>query len=65
LLPFAPRPVDHTYSAWFRDIIKDQELADEAAEVERDASLAPTESRKRIRDAVTRRYTAPATEMEE
>jgi hypothetical protein len=48
------------YSAWFRDVIKDEDLAEEAAEVEADPDLAPAESRKRITEAVSRRYTAPA-----
>ena len=48
------------YSTWFRQMIKDPELADEVAAVERDTSLSPTESRTRIKDAVNRRYTAPA-----
>jgi hypothetical protein len=49
------------YSGWFRQTIKDPELADEVAAVERDMSLSPKESRDRIQEAVNRRYTAPAT----
>lgn len=45
------------YSAWFRDVIKDDELAHEAAEAERDLSLDPAESRRRINTAVRKRYT--------
>lgn len=48
------------YSAWFRDVIKDDALADEARRVERDASLPAAESRGRIAAAVTARYTVPA-----
>ena len=48
------------YSSWFRRVIKNDELAREAAEVEIDRSLQPRESRKRISDAVCRRYTTPA-----
>jgi HAD superfamily hydrolase (TIGR01484 family) len=48
------------YSGWFRDAIKDAELAGEAAAVERDAAVGPASSRQRIRAAVERRYTAPA-----
>jgi hypothetical protein len=48
------------YSAWFRNVIKDQDLAQEAAAIEADASLSPAESRQRIVKAVTKRYTAPA-----
>jgi hypothetical protein len=48
------------YSRWFRDAIKDEPLADEAASVERDVGLAPSESRARIREAIEKRYTLPA-----
>jgi energy-coupling factor transporter ATP-binding protein EcfA2 len=48
------------YSSWFRRVIKDDELAREAAGVETDRSLQPLESRRRISDAVSRRYTTPA-----
>ena len=48
------------YSEWFRDVIKDTELAQAAAEIEEDGSLNASESRKRISEAVTQRYTAPA-----
>jgi HAD superfamily hydrolase (TIGR01484 family) len=48
-------------SRWFREGIKDDDLADEAAEVESNAEdLDSAESRKRIRRIVERRYTAPA-----
>jgi HAD superfamily hydrolase (TIGR01484 family) len=45
------------YSRWFREAIKDEALADEAAEIERlhDAE----ESRRRMREAITKRYTLP------
>ncbi|HJV26933.1 MAG TPA: HAD-IIB family hydrolase [Aromatoleum sp.] len=48
------------YSAWFRDVIKDDELAREGAEIEADVRLDADESRKRILAAISRRYTAPA-----
>ena len=48
------------YSAWFRKVIKDDDMAQEAAEIEADQSLRPGESRKRVRELVSRRYTAPA-----
>jgi hydroxymethylpyrimidine pyrophosphatase-like HAD family hydrolase len=48
------------YSSWFRNAIKDNDLADEAAKVEQDRGLDAQESRKRIIDAVARRYTASA-----
>src|SRR5690606_9288921 len=47
------------YSTWFRKQIRDDELADEAAAVEQDPSIDPAEGRKRVIDAVKRRYTAP------
>jgi HAD superfamily hydrolase (TIGR01484 family) len=48
------------YSRWFRDAIKDEKLAAEAAAVEQDSSLSAHSSRARIKDMVERRYTAPA-----
>ncbi|MCA1491802.1 HAD family hydrolase [Sinorhizobium alkalisoli] len=52
------------YSKWFGERIGDPELADEAAALEEDRSLAPAESRKRLAEAVRRRYTAPASEKD-
>lgn len=46
------------YSRWFREQVKDAELAEEAAAIER-ATLPLEESRRRIREAVERRYTLP------
>jgi hypothetical protein len=46
------------YSGWFRQTIKDDELADEAAQIEQNQSLSARESRDAIRIAVERRYTA-------
>jgi hydroxymethylpyrimidine pyrophosphatase-like HAD family hydrolase len=48
------------YSRWFRDAIKDEDLAAEAERVEQDRALAPADSRAAIRAAIERRYTAPA-----
>jgi hydroxymethylpyrimidine pyrophosphatase-like HAD family hydrolase len=48
------------YSRWFRDNIKDTELARDAEAVEREESLSPRESRQRIRAAIESRYTAAA-----
>jgi HAD superfamily hydrolase (TIGR01484 family) len=47
------------YSTWFRDIIKDRELADEAAVIEADDLLDAKQSRGKIAAAVTSRYAAP------
>jgi HAD superfamily hydrolase (TIGR01484 family) len=46
------------YSRWFRDAIKDEALATEAATVERQSDLTAAESRARIRAAIEDRYTA-------
>ena len=48
------------YSRWLGEQIKDDDLAAEIAEIESDRALNAVESRARIRDAITRRYTAPA-----
>jgi len=45
------------YEQWFRDRIKDDQLADEAAEVARRPMVSAAESRELIRAAVERRYT--------
>ncbi|MBZ9682436.1 MULTISPECIES: HAD-IIB family hydrolase [unclassified Mesorhizobium] len=52
------------YSKWFRHQIRDKDLARETAEAEKDSKLSADESRKRVLDAVRRRYTAPATAPE-
>jgi hydroxymethylpyrimidine pyrophosphatase-like HAD family hydrolase len=49
----------HDISRWFRDVIKDEELAADTAAIE-DADLDAADSRKRIRHAIERRYTTPA-----
>jgi hypothetical protein len=48
------------YSHWFRDVIKDTELADEAVQVEAEPGLSPEESRKRVARLIDQRYTLPA-----
>ena len=48
------------YSEWFLRVIKDAELADEAAAVEGNEALSAAESLALIRAAIERRYTAPA-----
>ena len=48
------------YSRWFRDVIKDPELAAEAAAIEGDATFDATASRERLLAVVERRYTAQA-----
>ena len=49
----------HDISSWFRQVIKDEELATEAEKIE-DEDLDAAGSRKRIRHAIERRYTTPA-----
>jgi hydroxymethylpyrimidine pyrophosphatase-like HAD family hydrolase len=48
------------YSRWFRDAIKDDGLAQDAAVIERMRDLSATETRDRIRAAIEQRYTKPA-----
>jgi hydroxymethylpyrimidine pyrophosphatase-like HAD family hydrolase len=48
------------YSRWFRERIKDEDLAAEAVRVEEMAADSPGESRALIRAAVEQRYTLPA-----
>jgi HAD superfamily hydrolase (TIGR01484 family) len=52
------------YSAWFKGQLKDDELASEVAEVERDEELPAEESKKLVAEVVRRRYTAPASARE-
>jgi hypothetical protein len=48
------------YSRWFRDIIKDAELAAAAAAVERDRFMSRGDALAALRTAVESRYTLPA-----
>jgi HAD superfamily hydrolase (TIGR01484 family) len=48
------------YSRWFREAIKDEALAAEAEEIERELADDAATSRARIREAIENRYTAPA-----
>jgi hypothetical protein len=48
------------YSRWFREAIKDEDLAAEAAAVETQPGLSPKESRELIKAAIERRYTMPS-----
>lgn len=47
-------------SAWIRESLGDAELAEEVAAVEREADgLEPRESRRRVADLISERYTLP------
>jgi hypothetical protein len=48
------------YSRWFREAIKDEELAQQAQAVEADTRGTAADSRARIRALLETRYTAPA-----
>jgi len=48
------------YSRWFREAIKDEDLAAEAARVETQPGLSPKEGRELIKAAIERRYTMPS-----
>lgn len=50
----------HDYSRWFREVIKDPDMAAEAEAVEENERLSADESRQAIRELVERRYTLPA-----
>jgi HAD superfamily hydrolase (TIGR01484 family) len=52
--------VNGDYSTWIRDAIKDETLADQVGEVERETELSADESRQRIRTLIEDVYTAPA-----
>jgi AAA domain-containing protein len=48
------------YSRWVRERIKDDALASEVEQSERETPLDPQAGRKRIREAIEKSYTAPA-----
>jgi hypothetical protein len=48
------------YSQWFHDGIKDEGLAEEVRQIERQPDLAPAESRRLIKAAIEKQYTLPA-----
>ena len=48
------------FSRWFETVIKDEELAASAREIERNGAEGVSASRKKLRAAVEERYTAPA-----
>jgi hypothetical protein len=48
------------YARWFRESIKDEALADEAARIAEQPQIGAAESRAAIKAAIEERYTAPA-----
>jgi hypothetical protein len=44
------------YSRWFRDVIKDEDLAAAAEEIEQDRALSPEEGRSRVKQEIVERY---------
>jgi hypothetical protein len=55
----------HDYSNWFRDVIKDPELAGEVVPIEKKRGIKADESRALIIEAITRRYTVTVPEPTE
>jgi hypothetical protein len=47
------------YSHWFRKSVKDKELADQTAQIERRRYLKPAETRELVRSLIESRYTLP------
>jgi hypothetical protein len=50
----------HDYSRWFREAIKDEILAGEAARIEQRQDVSANESRELMKEVVSRLYTLPA-----
>ena len=48
------------FAHWFESVIKDEELASCARDIERAGPGQVAEGRKKLREAVEKRYTAPA-----
>lgn len=48
------------YSRWFEEVIKDEELADEARRIERMPDSSASETRSLVRQQIEKRYSAPA-----
>lgn len=53
----------HDYSRWFRDVIRDSDLAQEIAPLQKRGGLSPAETRAAIRTAILDRY-SPTTASE-
>jgi hypothetical protein len=50
----------HDYSRWVREAIKDDQLADELEQIEGQPARNPQATRRSVREAIERKYTAPA-----
>jgi len=50
----------HDYSRWIRQAIKDDELADELERIEGEPKRDPRATRRSVREAIERKYTAPS-----
>ena len=48
------------YSEWIRDQIKDNQLADDLAEIEANSAADPKDTRAAVRAAIEARYTLPS-----
>ena len=48
------------YSRWVRETIKDEDLADELEQIEDQPTRDPQVTRRSVREAIERKYTAPA-----
>jgi Family of unknown function (DUF5752) len=48
------------YSRWVREASKDDQLADELQQIEGQPALDPAATRQAVREAIQRKYTAPA-----
>jgi len=51
------------YSRWFRQAIKDDELATATERIEREQGLSAADSRKKVREAIEHDYTLPASPL--
>ena len=48
------------YSRWVREAIKDEDLANELVQIEGEPAGDPRTTRRSVREAIERKYTAPA-----
>lgn len=52
------------YSRWFREAIKDDQLANDTAKIEGDGTLDARESRRRVAEAISKYYTVQADDID-